>query len=191
MENAKLRDLCRRLGRFPYCAALTSPADLDEALRSRAELVLVLRGDGTQMAPIVTRVHTAGKLCAIHIDLVDGVAADHQGVHWLFRAHADAVISSHGSVVRAVRSEGVLAIQRLLAHDRASISHGLTAIERAGPDIVELLPGVLLPQVREYVLPGLRTPLLAGGFIRTRDEAAAALSAGALAVTSSSKQLWN
>jgi glycerol uptake operon antiterminator len=184
-------DLCRRLARFPYCAALTSPADLDEALRSRVELVLVLRGDGTQIAPIVTRIHSAGKLCAIHIDLVDGVAADHQGVHWLFRAHADAVISSHGSVVRAVRSEGLLAIQRLLAHDLASIAHGLTAIERAGPDIVELLPGVLLPQVREYVLPGLRAPLLAGGFIRTRDEATAALQAGALAVTSSSKQLWH
>ena len=66
-----------------------------------------------------------------------------------------------------------------------------TAVGRAQPDIVELLPGVILPEVADLVLPRLSVPLLAGGFIRDAAAVRAALAAGAMAVTTSERALWN
>jgi len=66
---------------------------------------------------------------------VEGLASDISGVRWLVRSGADAVISSHGHVVRAVRAEGVVAIQRLLCTSQMSIDLGLAAVLRAQPEL--------------------------------------------------------
>jgi glycerol uptake operon antiterminator len=163
---------------------------LQAAIESRPGVIFILRGDGLEMAPVLRRVHAAGKLAAVHLDLIDGVASDIAGVRWLVRSGADAVISSHGQAVRAVRAEGVTAIQRVLCLSELAVDHGLGAVSRAQPDIVELLPGVILPQIADLVLPRLTVPLLAGGFIRDADDVSAVLAAGALAVTTSEQALW-
>jgi glycerol uptake operon antiterminator len=164
---------------------------LQAAIESRPGVIFILRGDGLEMAPVLRRVHAAGKLAAVHLDLIDGVASDIAGVRWLVRSGADAIISSHGQAVRAVRAEGVTAIQRVLCLSELAVDHGLGAVSRAQPDIVELLPGVILPQIADLVLPRLTVPLLAGGFIRDREDVNRVLAAGAVAVTTSETALWS
>jgi glycerol uptake operon antiterminator len=183
--------LVDRFTRFPCGAAVKNGDDLDAALRSSAGAVFLLRGDGLELAPVIRRIHDAGQLAVVHLDLVDGVASDVAGVRWLARCGADAVISSHGGAIRAVRAEGLVAIQRLLCVSRDAIELGLTAVARAQPHIVELLPGVILPSVADLVLPHLRVPLLAGGFVRDTGDVRRLLDAGALAVTTSERALWN
>jgi glycerol uptake operon antiterminator len=139
---------------------------------------------------VLGRIHAAGKLAAVHLDLVDGLASDITGVRWLVRCGADAIISSHGQVVRAVQAEGLVAIQRLLCVSHGSVELGLASVLRARPDIVELLPGVILPEVADLVLRHLDVPLLAGGFIRDAGELRKVIAAGALAVTTSEQALW-
>jgi glycerol uptake operon antiterminator len=180
---SRLRD-CRR------GAAVKSPEQLMAALESRPGVIFILRGDGLEMAPVLRRVHAAGKLAAVHLDLIDGLASDIEGVRWLVRCGADAIISSHSQAVRAVKAEGVTAIQRLLCMSELAIDLGMAAVSRAEPDIVELLPGVILPEVADRVLPRLTVPLLAGGFIRDAIDVRAVLDAGALAVTTSDQELW-
>jgi glycerol uptake operon antiterminator len=179
----KLRD-CRR------GAAVKSPEQLTAALESPPGVVFILRGDGLEMAPLLRRVHAAGKLAAVHLDLIDGLASDIEGVRWLVRCGADAIISSHSQAVRAVKAEGVTAIQRLLCMSELAIDLGMAAVSRAAPDIVELLPGIILPEVADLVLPLLTVPLLAGGFIRDEVDVRALLAAGALAVTTTEPALW-
>jgi glycerol uptake operon antiterminator len=183
-------EIVRRLRKFPYGAAVKTEQQLQIAMQSRPGVIFILRGDGLEMAPVLRRVHQAGKLAAVHLDLVDGLASDVAGVRWLVRSGADAIISSHGQAVRAIRAEGVTAIQRVLCLSELAVDHGLAAVARAQPDIVELLPGVILPQVADLVLPRLTVPLLAGGFIRNADDVSAVLAAGALAVTTSEESLW-
>jgi glycerol uptake operon antiterminator len=185
-----LDEFARRFGEFPCGAAVKTGEQLQAALRGRAGVVFILRGNGLELAATVRRIHGAGKLAAVHVDLVDGLTSDISGVRWLVRAGADAIISSHGQAVRAVRAEGLVAIQRLLCISREAIDLGLGAVQRAEPDIVELLPGVILPEVAHLVLPYLAAPLLAGGFIRDREDARRALAAGAMAVTTSEETLW-
>ena len=188
--GAGVDELVRRFRAFPCGAAVKSEEQLAAALRCRAGAIFILRANGLELAPVVRRIHDAGKLAVVHLDLVDGLAADLTGVRWLVRCGADAVISSHGQAVRAVRAEGLVAIQRLLCVDRPAIELGLAAVARAQPDIVELLPGVILPSVADVVLARLTVPLLAGGFICDADAMRRVLEAGALAVTTSERALW-
>jgi glycerol uptake operon antiterminator len=182
-------DFVARLRTSPCCAAIVGDGQLDAALASRVPIVFVLRGNGLALEPIVRRVHDAGKLVAAHLDLVDGLRADHAGVTWLARQGADAIITSHGQLISVIRQEGVTAIQRLLLSRRSHIDTALTAIARSKPDIVEVLPGVVLPSVA-HLMPGFGVPMLAGGFIRTEPDVRAVLAAGAQGVTTSSHDLW-
>lgn len=180
----------RRLADAPCCAAIVGDEHLDGALRSRAPIIFVLRGNGLRLGPTMERIHRAGKLGAVHLDLVDGVAADARGVAWVARSGADAIITSHGRLMPAIRAEGCLAIHRVLLSRRSHLDTALSAAARAHPDILEVLPGVLLPAITQ-LLPRLGIPLLAGGFVRSPDDVRRAMAAGAVGVTTSAAELWD
>ena len=155
-----------RLADAPCCAAIVDGGRLEAALASRAPAIFVLRGNGLELADMIRRVHDHGKLIAVHLDLVDGLKADHWGVTWLARCGVDAVITSHGQLMPVIRNEGVIAIHRLLLSRREHLDTAVTALARSRPHIVEILPGVILPAING-LLPPLEVPMLAGGFIRT------------------------
>jgi glycerol uptake operon antiterminator len=178
-----------RVAAHPCCAAITAEENIGAAIASRAPVVFVLRGNGLMLGQVVRRIHDAGKLVAVHVDLVAGLRADRSSVGWLANAGVDAVISSHGQLMPAIRHEGMTAILRLLLVRRSQLDTAAAAIGRSAPHIVEILPGVLLPSVIG-MLPPFEVPVLAGGFIRTHADVAAVLSAGALGVTTSSQALW-
>jgi glycerol uptake operon antiterminator len=187
--SVKLPEFMARLAESPCCAAITSDTSLEAALASRVAALFILRGDGLELRPLVKRVHAAGKLVAVHLDLVDGLRPDRTAIAWLARTGVDAVISSHGQLMPAIRRERMVAIHRLLLVRRGLLESALAAVSRSQADIVEVLPGVILPDVKD-MLPHLSVPLLAGGFIRTEGEARAALAAGAAGVTTSTERLW-
>jgi glycerol uptake operon antiterminator len=178
-----------RVGEAPCCAAITAEEHLDAALESAAPVIFLLRGNGLTLSHLVRRVHHAGKLVAVHVDLVSGLRADKASVVWLARASVDAVISSHGQLMSAIRNEGMTSIHRLLLGRHSQLDTGLAAIGRSAPNIVEILPGVILPSVIG-LMPRFDVPVLAGGFVRTAADVQAVLSAGALGVTTSSQALW-
>ena len=64
-------------------------------------------------------------------------------------------------------------------------------MEKAAPDAVEVLPGVILPIIaQELEARGALPPLIAGGLIRTMAQVEAVLGAGAVAVSTSQTSLW-
>ena len=178
-----------RVAADPCCAAITGAEGLDEALASRAPVLFVLRGNGLSLGNLVRQTHDANKLIAVHVDLVGGLRGDRASVDWLATAGVDAVISSHGQLMAAIRHSGMTAIHRLLLVRRSQLDTAVAAIGRAAPNIVEILPGVILPAV-VGMMPAFEVPVLAGGFVRTKADVQAALSAGALGVTTSSRALW-
>ncbi len=178
-----------RVAAEPCCAAITAEEHLDAALESRAPVVFILRGNGLILSHVVRRIHHAGKLVAVHVDLVSGLKADRASVAWLAKAGVDAVISSHGQLMPAIRHEGMTAIHRLLLGRRNQLDTAVAAIGRSQPNIVEILPGVILPSVIG-LMPRFKVPVLAGGFVRTAADVQAILAAGALGATTSSQALW-
>jgi glycerol uptake operon antiterminator len=174
----------------PCCPAVTTDEQFDRALLSHAEVLFVLRANGLELSHLVRRAHDQGKLVAVHLDLLAGLRSDRGAVGWLARSGADAVITSHGHLVAAIKNQSMVAVQRLLAAHRSQLAAGLASIARSEPDVVEFLPGVVLPQVRDLA-PRSGPPMLAGGFVRTQDDVRAILAAGALAVTTSREDLWS
>jgi len=182
-------DFIARVAADPCCAAIIGEESLDEALASRAPVIFMLRGNGLTIGHLVRRIHAANKLVAVHVDLVGGLRADRASIDWLAGAGVDAVISSHGQLMAAIRHCGMTAIHRLLLVRRSQLDAAVAAIGRSAPNIVEILPGVLLPSV-VGMMPRFDVQVLAGGFVRTEADVHAILSAGALGVTTSTHELW-
>ena len=63
-------------------------------------------------------------------------------------------------------------------------------MERAAPDAVEVLPGVIFPLIAARLRGAGLPPVIAGGLIRTRAQVDEILSAGAVAVSTSQEALW-
>src|SRR5690606_9583345 len=98
--------------------------------------------------------------------------------------------STRVAVIRKAKQNGVLAIQRLFLIDSGALDTSVELAGQARPDLIEVLPGLLPRWIRE-VRERTGVPVIAGGLIRTREEAAMALEAGAAAVTTSRPDLWD
>lgn len=57
------------------------------------------------------------------------------------------------------------------------------------PDYVEILPG-LIPRVIGELSRSMNAPIIAGGLIKSKEEVVAALSAGAVAVSTTAEAVW-
>ena len=57
------------------------------------------------------------------------------------------------------------------------------------PDVIEILPG-LMPEIIKKICQTSRTPIIAGGLITDKKSVMAALSAGAICVSSTNQNVW-
>ena len=180
-----------RLARLhSVAAAIKSGEDMQVALKSNAMLLFLLKGDAFQLAPFVGEAHQHGKGVVVHVDLVSGVGKDRAGIQYLRQIGIDAIITSRSQLVTAGKAEGLVTIQRLLLVDDTALETGVRTIARAAPDIVEILPGIIFPEVAPTLKQLLPGPFIAGGFIRTAADVARIQAAGAILSSSSTYTLW-
>jgi glycerol uptake operon antiterminator len=64
-------------------------------------------------------------------------------------------------------------------------------MQTSEPHLVEILPGIIFIHLGEELKQQLPYPLIAGGLIRTPEEARDILKAGAVGVSTTSVALWN
>ncbi len=175
---------------YPVAAAIKSSEDMQVALDSQALLLFILRGDAFQLAPFVAQAHQRGKGVVVHVDLVSGVGKDRAGIQYLRQIGIDAIITSRSQLVSAGRAEALVTIQRLLVADDSALETGIRTIARAAPDIVEVLPGIIFPEIATTLKQQLPGPFIAGGFIRTAADVDRVHAAGAILSSSSTYALW-
>lgn len=87
------------------------------------------------------------------------------------------------------KSRGIIAIQRVFLIDTIALEKSFSMIESAKPDYIELLPGII-PSMISEVHQRTKIPVITGGLVRTVESIEEALSAGAVAITTSNKDLW-
>jgi glycerol uptake operon antiterminator len=184
------QEFLRLASQFPVAAAMKSNDDMQVALESDAVLLFLLKGDAFQLAPFVTQAHQRRKGVVVHVDLVSGIGKDRAGIQYLRQMGVDAIITSRSQLVLAGRAEGLTTIQRLLLLDDSALDTGVRTIARAAPDIVEILPGIIFPDVAQTLQRLLPGPFIAGGFIRTAADVARIQAAGGILSSSSTYELW-
>lgn len=184
------QEFLRLARQFPVAAAMKSDEDMQVALESDALLLFLLKGDAFQLAPFIVQAHQRGKGVVVHVDLVSGIGKDRAGIQYLRQMGVDAIITSRSQLVSAGRAEGLTTIQRLLLLDDSALDTGVRTIARAAPDIVEILPGIIFPEVVQTLQRLLPGPFIAGGFIRTAADVTRVQAAGSILSSSSTYTLW-
>ena len=184
----KLAELCEDFELCPIAAAVREDG-FSAALSSPVRVIILLEASVMTVADRIRSAHEAGKRVLVHLDLASGIGRDSGGIGFLSSLGADGIISTRGDLIKCAKDEGVFAIQRYFAVD----SHGISSIEKmfagAKPDCIEILPGVIEKVIRRF--SGAKVPVIASGLIETKQEVTAALSAGAVAVTTSREALWS
>ncbi len=188
----KTEEFFRSLARFPVIAGLREPdQELPRAIRSGVRALVVLGDDIFALGRTVREAHAGGLLVLAHVDLVKGIGRDEAGIRFLAKGvGVDGVVTTRTALVAAAKKEGLIAVLRLFVLDSESLETGLAAVDKARPDAIELLPGLVVPLIADQLEAASLPPLIAGGLIRTPEQVRAILAAGAVAVSTSTEALW-
>lgn len=172
----------------PVIAALKNDEGLEDALKSDCTVIFFLYGTILNIGTLVDRVKKAGKLAFVHADLIEGMSAKDITADFIAQnTAADGIISIRPNIIRRAKSLGLMTIQRFFLFDSLSFENVLRQSSNA--DVVDLLPGTM-PRVLERLSKQVHQPIIASGLLADKQDVMAALSAGAHAVSSTSKMLW-
>ena len=175
----------------PVIAAVKTDEALTAALASPCSAVFLLASTLLTVDGLVHRIHDAGKLAVVHIDLVDGLSSREIAVDSLNAlCHPDGIISTRPTLIRRARHRGLLTVQRAFILDSLSLTSLSGQLEQGKPDFVEILPGIM-PRVIAEISTRTQVPVIAGGLLRDKADVMAAMRAGAAAVSTSAPGLWD
>lgn len=179
----------------PVIAAVKNDAGLQAAVEmEEIQMIFVLYGDVCTIPAILERIKAAGKKAMVHIDLIAGLNAKEISVEFIARqTRADGIITTKPALVRRAKELGIFAVLRFFVIDSLALKNIENLEMQCGtsrPDFIEVLPGVM-PKVLGRIAKVSRIPMIAGGLITEKEDVIAALSAGAIAVSSTNQDVWN
>lgn len=184
------RDFISLLEQNPIISAVKNHDELRRALESDCAAVILLFGNALEVEELVRAVKESGKVCIVHIDLVEGLSQSTVAVDFLIKStQADGMISTRPQLVRHAKQKGVLTIQRFFIIDSKALDNVRRQLPGCDADIIEILPGVM-PKVISELSGCCKRPLIASGLIRDKEDVLNAISAGALAVSSTNGDVW-
>ena len=171
----------------PVIAAVKNMEGLEQCLATDSiQVVFLLFGDICSIGDIVARVKQAGKLAMVHAGLS---GSKEIAVDFLHSAtQADGIISTRPNFIRRARELHLYTVLRVFVIDSMALS-GVEKLESVHPDFLEVLPGVMPKTIRK-ICAAVHTPVLAGGLIADKEDVLAALSAGAMAISTTNQQVW-
>ena len=174
----------------PIIAAVKSETALYDSLLCDSNVIFLLFGDICSISDYVRTIKDAGKYAFVHIDLIDGLAPREVGVDYIREyTQADGIISTKAPLVRYAKSQGLIAIRRFFLLDSMALDAIHRVAHQPDADAYEVLPGVM-PKIIAEVADECDKPIIAGGLIRDKDDVFSALSAGAIAVSSTNSKVW-
>lgn len=170
--------------------AIRDLKDLEKVANSNYEYVVLLNTHIGQLKSLVKMLHDHDKKVLLHADLVKGLKSDEFAAQFLCRdIRPEGLISTRKNVLLTAKKAKIITIQRLFLLDSIALDSSYNMIDSIQPDLIEALPGVI-PHIIKEIHDKTNVPIIAGGLIRTIDEVNAALEAGATAVTTSNRKLW-
>ena len=172
----------------PVIAAVKNDEGMEKALTSDCGAIFILYGTLLDIGALVERGKQAGKLVFVHADLIDGLTTRDIAVDFLARTTAlDGVISTRPNLIHRAKELGLITVQRFFLIDSLSFDSVLRQSSYA--DMIDILPGTM-PRVIRRLCGQLHRPLIASGLLQDKQDIMGALSAGALAVSTTREELW-
>ena len=171
----------------PVIAAI-SDDKWEQAIACPSQVIFYLSADLMTVEEKVQQAHQAGKYIMIHIDLAEGIGKDRAGIRYLAKCGVDGIISTKSQLIRFAKDQGLLTVQRFFALDSKGVDSIGDMLRNTNPHLMEIMPGVIPKAVSRFSSGSI--PVIAGGLIETKQEITAALSSGAIAVSTGCRDLW-
>ena len=188
------REFVEAIEAAPIVAAVKDDEGLEKCLRSDVDVVFSLFGDVCTIAGIVDRIKDAGKMAMVHIDLVTGLSSRDEAVDFIRNyTRADGIITTKGNLISHAKEIGLATVLRYFVLDSMSLDN----IERQShqrwesqPDVIEILPGILVAKMIRQICSRSRIPVICGGLIQSKEDVMNALASGAAAISTTSYDVW-
>lgn len=176
---------------MPIIAAVKNEGQLEEALKTDCSIFFLLFGDVCNIGELVERVKAKGRFVFVHLDLTTGLAGKEIAADFIKKyTRADGIISTRPQIVKRARALGLTAVLRIFVIDSMALASIRKQVGACEPDFIELMPGVI-PGIIRQVSREIPVPVIAGGLISSREDAIAALSAGAQCISTSCSRVWS
>lgn len=170
--------------------ASSNMKDFERFLKSPYEIGVFLEMHIAQLKHVNMMAEAHGKKMLYHVDMIHGIKSDDYSTEFICQEYKPfGLISTKSNVIIKAKQKGVLAIQRVFLLDSHSLEKSYKLLSKTQPDYIEVLPGAM-PKMISEINERVKIPLFAGGFIRSVEDVDLALKAGAMAVTTSQKELW-
>ncbi|MCI1985878.1 MAG: glycerol-3-phosphate responsive antiterminator [Lactobacillus sp.] len=165
---------------------------LRKACRCESDIVLLSGVNIGNLAEFVSYIHQQQKQAFVHVDITGGFRPDEIGIGLLKNMyHLDGIISTNMHVIARAKALGLETVYRLFLFDSRSLERAAGVLHGGEFSALEILPSAYalseVENIRQYVGS---MPLIAGGFVRTREEIKQIFEAGFAGVTTSDCALW-
>ncbi len=190
----KNRDFINKIEINPIIAAVKDDDGLSRALTEDVEIIFVLYGDICTIPKIVDRIKAADKVAMVHVDLINGLNNSKDVCLDFIKnnTRADGIITTKSNLIAHARELELNTVLRYFILDSLALQNIEKQARSSGikPDIIEFLPGIILPKMIKRINKVSRVPIIAGGLIADREDVMNALDAGALAISTTNPDVW-
>ena len=189
----KMREFYEIVEENPVIAAVKDEEGVETCCTmEEVKVIFVLYGDICSIPGIVKRIKEAGKTALVHIDLITGLSAKEAAVDYIKNStSADGILSTKPLMIQRAKELSMYAVLRYFVIDSMAIKSIENLDRQRGkkPDFIEVMPGVM-PKVIRKICGSSRIPVIAGGLIADKEDVMGALEAGAVAVSSTNRSVW-
>ena len=185
-----IEDILSILSDNPIIAAVKNDTEVDLCCKSDKKAVFVLYGSVNSIADIVKRLKSHDKTVFVYVDLLDGLSVSQAAVEFIkLNTDADGIISTKAPLIQRAGSLGLMTVFRTFMLDSMALKSLRKSFDSLNADFVEILPGNM-PKIIKRLSDELNAPVIASGLISDKEDVISALSAGAVAVSSTSHAVW-
>ncbi len=188
------REFVEKIEASPIIAAITDDEKLERCLRSEIDVVFILYGDVVTIPGIIDRIKDTGRTAMVHLDLVSGLMQKDISLDFIrYKTRADGIITTRSNLIHHAKELGLSTVLRFFILDSMALSN----IEKqsqlghaAQPDVIEVLPGIIVPKIMRKISAMSSVPVIAGGLIKEREDVVNMLNNGAVAISTSTPDVW-
>ncbi|MEE8836766.1 MAG: glycerol-3-phosphate responsive antiterminator [Eubacteriales bacterium] len=187
------REFIDRICDDPIITAVKNDAGLEKSFKADSKAVFILYGEVATIPGIVRKIKAHDKIAMVHLDLINGLSSKTAAVDFIRKyTEADGIITTKVPLMQYARKLGLNTVLRYFVLDSIALENIRKQAQpgMVQPDIIEILPGVILPSVIKQIDEISRVPIMAGGLIRTKGEVLSALNGGAVAISTTNEEAW-
>ena len=187
------QDFIEKIEDNPVIAAIKDDAGLEKCLETDIGVIFVLYGDVCSIPNIVKRIKDAGKTVVVHMDLINGLTYKEISLDFIKEhTEADGIITTKQNLIKHAKELGLNTVLRFFMLDTIALQNfEKQSHQDIQPDIIEVLPGILLPEFFENLRRISRVRIMASGLISTKEEVLNALNNGVISISTTNQKIWD